>query len=141
MRRRSDAEDIKDGRFVVALPAVMQKAAFRLPALGYRLETVSRPPPIDPPIERVAQSADFSLLGGAVEIAPGGQDTRHQQCSVDQGQLAAPHPTTAVHVQEMIVKPLEARRIDLIALGALPKKLQRLQRERRGLGPRHPAAL
>src|ERR1700684_2801289 len=122
MRRRADAEDIKDGRFVIALPAVMQKAAFRLPTLGYRLETVARPAPIDTPIERVTQSTDFSLLGGAVEIASGGEDTRHQQCGVDQGQLAVPHAPTAAHVQEMIVEPLKACRIGLIALGALPKK-------------------
>src|SRR3984885_14278587 len=119
----------------------MQKAAFRLPPLGYRLETVARPPPTPTPIERVTQCADFSLFGGSVEIASSGQDTCHQQCGVDQGQLAVPYAPTAAHVQEMIVKPLEACRIGLIALGALPKKLQRLQRERRRLGAPHPAAL
>ena len=119
----------------------MQKAAFRLPALGDGFAAVLRPLPVDAAIERLRQLADLAFLAGAVEIARGGQHARHQQRGIDQRQLALPDAAPAVHVQEVVVETLVAGRVGLVALRALPEEPQSPQRPRGSVLARHPAAL
>ena len=139
MRRRTKTENVEDGRFVITLPAVVQKTAFRLPALRHGLAAVLRPLPVDTAVEGVRHVANIRFSPSAVEISSGGQYSRHQQCRVDQGQLALPDALPGLHVQEVVVKALEAGRVRLFALRTIVEKPQRLQRQRRRHLARHPA--
>src|SRR3546814_18136796 len=49
MRGRTQGQHVQHDRLAVALPAVVQEAAFGLPALHDRLAAVLRPAPVDSP--------------------------------------------------------------------------------------------
>src|SRR6202789_1078081 len=98
MRRRTQAEDEHDGRFVVSLPTVVQKAAFRLPALSDRLLFVLGPLPVDPRIQPTAQAPGLRFNPSAAEVTSRGKNSRDQQRCVDDRQLALPDPPSALHI-------------------------------------------
>ena len=99
MGRRAQAEQVENHRFAVALPAVAEKAALRLPAMGHRDAAALRPVPIRAQIERVGELSDFVLLlVFAGEVGCGGQHAGNENGAVDRGQFALPNPPSALHV-------------------------------------------
>src|SRR5580692_2217923 len=122
MRRRTQAEDEHDGRFVVSLPAIVEKAAFRLPSLSNRLQFVLCPLPVDSAIQRIAQATDLCFVPAAVEVTTRCKNSRDQQRCVDYRQLALPHAPPALHIQKVIVKALVPSRIGTIVLRTIQKE-------------------
>src|ERR1700721_37998 len=116
MRRRTHAEDVYDGRFVVSLPAIVEKAAFRLPSLSNRLLFVLGPLPVDSAIQRIPQATDLRFVPPAVEATTRRKKSHDQQPGVDYRQLALPHAPTSLHIQKMIVKAFVPSRIGTIVL-------------------------
>ena len=60
MRRRTQAEQVEKQRLVIALPAIRQKAALRLPTVRDRRPAVLGPLPVGAPVQLVGQRADFA---------------------------------------------------------------------------------
>src|SRR6185369_17920411 len=56
MRRRAEAEHVEKDRLAVALPAVVQEAAFGLPAMRHRSFLALCPTPVDPAVQRLGQT-------------------------------------------------------------------------------------
>src|SRR6186997_233553 len=70
VRRRSQAEDVKQKPLVVAFVGVREEVRLGLPAVGERRTSISRPIPVSPTVERVRQTTDLGLVAGiVVEIA------------------------------------------------------------------------
>src|SRR5207245_4927693 len=66
VRRRAEAQRVQEQGLVVAFPAVLQKAALRLPPVGDRRSAVQSPPPVGPAVEGVGKGTDLLLLAGVV---------------------------------------------------------------------------
>ena len=142
MGRRAEAEDVQQHRLVVALPAIWQEAAFRLPPERDGAVVDLRPAPVGAPVQRVGQRADFFLLAvAAVEVAGGGQGARQQEGGVDRRQLALPCAAAGLHVEEVIVEAAVAGGVGLGAVRAVPEESQRRQRALDRRGARNEAAL
>ena len=142
MRRRGQPQHIQDGRLAVALPAIVQKAAVRLPALAHGGLSALRPMPVDAAVEGVGESADFGFARCvAVKIHRRRQHACQQQRGVDQGQFAVPDPLAAAHVEKVVIETLVSRCIRPAVLRAVPEKLQGGKRAGDSIGARHPAAL
>src|SRR5664280_1291991 len=56
---RCQTKNIENDRLVIAIPAIMQKSALRLPSLPDGRSTAARPLPIDATVDRISVSPDF----------------------------------------------------------------------------------
>ena len=130
-----------------AAPADTRSRAFELaihrsPAVRHRSAPVLRPSPIGTAIPRLAEIANFRLVRSVgVEIHPCGQGARQQKRAIDRRQFALPGATTGLHVEEMIVEPVVARRIRSRSLRAVPEEAQRGKGSFHRAAPRHVTAL
>src|SRR6202162_5472874 len=61
MGRRCQTKNIENDRIVIAIPAIMQKSALRLPSLPDGRSTAARPLPIDATVDRIGTFANLSL--------------------------------------------------------------------------------
>ena len=61
MRRRRQAQHVENGRLAIALPAIVQKSALRLPSLPRGRCAAARPLPIDAAVDRIGAFADLVL--------------------------------------------------------------------------------
>src|ERR1019366_8046070 len=85
MCRRCQTKNIENDRLVIAIPAIMQKSALRLPSLPDGRSTAARPLPIDATVNGFGTFANLILAWRVrVEIYACGQPPRQQQCGVDQ---------------------------------------------------------
>ena len=142
MSRRTQPQDVQQQRLVVAFPAVLEEAAFGLPAVRDGRAAVLRPLPIGTAIERVGEGADLMLVGRIrVKVHPCRQRARQQKRAVYRRQFALPGAPAGLHVEKMIVEALVAGRVGFGALRAVPEKTQRRQRSLDRGGARHESAL
>src|SRR5438552_11258850 len=83
-RRRAQAQDISQRRFVIPLPAIRQKAALRSPSVSKGHAAIDRPTPVSAPVKLVRQFPDFTFfLGIAIEISSGREHTGEKKSCVD----------------------------------------------------------
>ena len=98
--------------------------------------------PIGAAIERVAEGADFALVGCiGVEIDPRRQRAGQQEGAIHCRQLALPGAPAGLHVEKMIVEAVVAGGVGLGALRAVPEESQRGQRSFHRGGARDESAL
>ena len=110
VRRRRQAQNVENGRLAIALPAIVQKSAFRLPSLPRGRSAAARPLPIDAAVDRIGACADLVLARRVrAEIDARGQHARQQQRGVDQRQFRLPHALAGLHVEKMVVEALDSR--------------------------------
>ncbi len=142
MSGRAEPQDIQQQRLIVAFPTVLEKSAFRLPAMRHRCATVLRPLPIRTAVERVGEGADVRLVGRIrIKIHSCRQCAGQQQRTIHCRQFALPGASAGLHVEKMIKKALIAARIWFGALRAVPEKTQRGQRSRYRSGTPHKSVL
>ncbi len=141
MGGRAQRQRVQHDRLAVALPAVVQVAALRFPALVDGARVVLRPAPVDAPVQRLRQLAQLGFVGiGAVERGGNGEHAGDQQRAVDHRQLRLPHPRAAVDVEEVVIEALVAGSRGAAALVAVAEEAQRQQAAAHRLGALDPAA-
>src|ERR1700730_6333517 len=86
--RRRQAQNIENDRFVIAIPAIVQKAAIRLPSLPRGRCAAAGPLPIDAAVDRIGAFANLVFAWRVLaEILARSQHPREQQRGVDQRHL------------------------------------------------------
>ena len=111
---RAEPEDVQQQAFVIALPAVLDEAGLRPPAVRERGTTIARPVPVGAAVQPVGQVPDLALVAGVtVEERAHRQGTGEQERRVDRGQLAVPHATTGLDVEEVVEEALVAGGVGL----------------------------
>ena len=139
--RRPQCEHVQHDGLAVAIPAVLQEAAFRLPAHPDRFGLVLRPTPVNAQVQKVDQSTQLDFVGHiGREIHGSRQRAGDQQRGVDHRQLRAPHARAAVAIEKVVVKTLIAGRRGTAALIAVAEETQRSETEPDCIGTRHPAS-
>ena len=135
-------QNIQNSRLVIAIPAIVQESALRLPSLPHGRCTAARPLPIDAAVDRIGAFADLVLVWRVLaEIDGSGQHAREKQRCVDQRHFTPPDALAGLHVEEVVIETLIAGRVRLVRLAAVPKKAQGDQRACRCVRTRHPSAL
>src|SRR6202045_1292918 len=123
--RRRQAQNKKNDRFVIAIPAIVQKAALRLPSLPRGRCAAAGPLPIDAAVDRIGAFANLVFAWRVLaEILARSQHPREQQRGVDQRHLRLPDPLAGLHVEEVVIEALIAGRVRLFALSAVPEETQ-----------------
>ena len=141
MSGRAEPHHIEQQRLIVAFPAVLEEAAFGLPAVRDRCALILRPLPIDAAIERIGEGADFMLVGGVrTKIRSRRQRTCQQKGAIYCRQFALPGAPAGPHVEKMIVEALVAGRVRLGALRAVPEEAERRERSVYRCSARHESA-
>src|SRR5882672_4984821 len=84
VRRRGESEYIKNQRFVVPLPTILDESAFRSPAMRDRDSPVLRPLPVGTAVDGVGKCANLAFVFRvAIEILRGRQCSRDQKRRID----------------------------------------------------------
>lgn len=142
MNGRAEPQDIQQQRLIIAFPAVVEKSAFRLPAVRHCCLMVLRPLPIGSAIERVGEGTDVMLVGRIrIKIHSCRQCARQQQRAIHCREFALPGASAGLHVEKMIIEALIAARVGLGALWTVPEKTERGQRSLHRRGTRHKSVL
>ena len=88
MGRRAERQQIENHRFVVAFPAVGQKAGvgFRSPAVAEGEAALQHPVPLDALVKHRRERADLGLVvGRTVEVLGSGECAGNKERRVDAG--------------------------------------------------------
>ena len=129
MRRRGEGEHVEQERFVVALPAVRQESAFRLPAMGESQATVQGPLPVDALPDPAHELPDPTLrLGRSIEVHGRREGAGDEKGAVDRRELTSPCAPPRLHVEEVVEEPSVSARVRLLSLGSVPEELERRRR-------------
>ena len=85
---RAEAEHVEEDGLAVALPAIVQEAAFGLPAMRDRVSVALRSAPVDPAVQLDGKMTQLALVWRiGIEIRTRGQHSGNQQRSVHQRDL------------------------------------------------------
>src|SRR5207302_2018021 len=107
--RRTEAENVKNQCFVVALILVGDKAAFRAPAVPDGALFALGPAPVNTAVKSLGQAPDLPLfLRILIEVDASGEDACQQKRRIKSGQFALPDPSSRLHVEEVVVEALVA---------------------------------
>src|SRR5437867_4493951 len=69
VRGRGEAENVKNQRFVVALPTILNESPFRSPSMRDSHSAILGPLPVGPGVDRFGKCANLALIVGvAFEI-------------------------------------------------------------------------
>jgi len=94
-----------------------------------RRAAIQCPLPIGAAIQRVRQAPDFEFFFRVlVEVRGAREHASEEKGRVDRGELALPHPASALHVQEVVVEALVACGIGLRAVRAISEETESSQR-------------
>ena len=129
IRRRAKAEQVQEQRLVIALPAIRQEAALRLPPVRDRRAAVLRP---CQSARRYSSSASVRISCSSAEVVPEigrrRQHARQQKRRIDRGQLTLPDTPSGLHIEEMVIEAFVARGLRLPPLGAVVEEPQGCER-------------
>src|ERR1700674_1102174 len=104
--------------------------------------TVLDPVPVDTAVELLRERSHFSLRCRVlVEVRAGREGTCEQDRRIARRQLASPGVSAGVHVEKVIVNASVAGRIDVSALGTVPKETQSQEDPSQRLRARDKAAV
>ena len=140
--RRSEAEYVKQQRLAVTQPAILDETALRFPSMRHRLTAVEHPLPVHSGEQRMRERSNLALVRCVKrKIFCGRQHAGEQECSIHGRQLTLPHAAACLHVEEVVVEALVARRISFGPLRAIPEKTQTCERALNRVGARDESEL